>query len=202
MKISKSKLNKIIKEELESVSSRLHDTRANREGTPPWYSDPGGVADRLQEMAEEIQETLDEHDGRLVDLEEKAGLQPDADVEDLEGDLPIPEEPDMVAEARVLKESRMVQELNLELEYEAFQKGNTDLLHKRMRYHIKQADRKQNQINNYKKNALQQGKPLTFVKKMLTGAGATSKFMMTSYRRAAWCAMAIGVITGRPRKKK
>lgn len=67
MKVTKSQLQQIIKEEIEKA--RLHDRPARREGTPPWYSAPGGVADRIQEMANEVKRMLDDHEERLNALE-------------------------------------------------------------------------------------------------------------------------------------
>lgn len=66
-KLTKSSLKQLIKEEIEKA--RLHDKPASREGTPPWYSAPGGVADRIQEMAKEIRGELDKVDTRLNALE-------------------------------------------------------------------------------------------------------------------------------------
>ena len=95
MKITKLQLKKLIKEEMETIKERIskecwenpdlphcvnrrmapeelrrvHDEPPSREGTPSWYSAEGGVADRLQEMAEEIRGELNEIKTRLDNLE-------------------------------------------------------------------------------------------------------------------------------------
>ena len=72
MKITKSQLKQIIKEEIAGAGQgRLHDEPSTRRGTPSWYSEEGGVADRLHEMAGEIRSELDVIKQRLDALESK-----------------------------------------------------------------------------------------------------------------------------------
>ena len=74
MKLTKSKLKQIIKEEVESLQ-KMPPLKippfnpVSRMGTPEWYSGEGRVADRLQEMAKEIRQELDEIQARLDVLE-------------------------------------------------------------------------------------------------------------------------------------
>ena len=72
MRITESQLKQLIKEEIEHIANtkRLHDMSVSREGTPTWYSGPGGVADRIDEMAKEIRTELDNIKQRLRDLED------------------------------------------------------------------------------------------------------------------------------------
>ena len=76
MKVTIAQLKQLIKEELQEATGRIHDdsteiarTEAWLGDAPEWYLGQGGVADRLQEMANQIRDELDEIKTRLDDVE-------------------------------------------------------------------------------------------------------------------------------------
>jgi hypothetical protein len=64
MKITKSKLKQLIREELAKLPGRGPES-------PDWYRGPGGVADRLNQLTTDVREEIDDIYQRLEALEEK-----------------------------------------------------------------------------------------------------------------------------------